>query len=157
MESTTATTVESTTAAAMEATATYVAMESTTSESASNRTGSTIAATVPWASVAITGSSISETRSSVNRSPNEAATEPIAAAEPGPCSDKDTAAKPRRAIVTVGCAGVGIVAVIAVSASRRIIAIASVHRAADSNTNCHLGVRVSRRGEQQNTEYSEIP
>jgi hypothetical protein len=94
------TAMEATAATAMESTATYVAMESTTGESASNRAGSAIAATVTWASKAITGSAISETRSSVNRSPHKAATEPvaatepIAATEPGPCSDKEAAAKP---------------------------------------------------------------
>ena len=85
--------MESTTPA-MEATATYVAMEATAGESASNRAGSAIAAAVTRASITITGPAISEARSSVNRSSHEAATEPIAATEPGPCSDKEAAAKP---------------------------------------------------------------
>ena len=88
MESATATPMEAT-STAMESPTTYVAMESTTGESASNRAGSAIAATVTWASIAITGPAIS-----VDRSSHEAATEPIAAAEPGPCSDKEAAAKP---------------------------------------------------------------
>jgi hypothetical protein len=80
----------------------------------------------------------------------------VAATIPGACTDKDAAAEPRRAVVPVGSAGVRSVAIIAIAADRSGIAVAPIHRAANPNANRHLGVGVSRSGEQQDTEYSEI-
>jgi hypothetical protein len=121
-------------------------MESTAGKAASKRV-SVIAATEARASISPTGPP-------VNRTPIETAAISIPAAvavattEPGAGADEDTTVKPRRAIVSVGCAGVRIVTVIAIGADGSgITIVAAVYRGADPNTYRDLGMRISRSGE----------
>jgi hypothetical protein len=146
----TATAVKSTTTAVESATA-------TTMEAASTHVTAVAAAiSVTRSSIAITGTSV-----------------PIAVAAaiavitavsisvpaiPGSGADKQTAGEPRRSIVPVGRAGIRIVAVIAIGAdgSRVAVTVSPIHRATDPNSDRDLSMGVSRSGNQQDTEYSEI-
>jgi hypothetical protein len=155
----TTTAVESTpTTAAVEA-ATTAAMESTsaatTMEAAAAHVTTVAAAiTVTRSSIAITGTSVPIAVAAAIAV--HAAVSISVAAIPGAGPDKDAAVEPRRSVVPVGRASVGIVSVVAIGADRSRIAIAPIDRATNSNANRDLGMRISRGGEQQDTEYSEI-
>jgi hypothetical protein len=155
-----AATVKTTATAATDSTAT---METAAAKPAANR-AATIAATDPGASITITGTSISTAIAiaaaitvAAAIAINAAIAVAITATEPRTGSDKEAAIKPRRAVVSVRGAGVRIVAVVAVRTDRCGIAIAAIHRTADPNADRNLRMRVSRRREQQDTEYREIP
>ena len=153
MEATAATTVETTATHATTEAAAHVAVN-TAGKSASNCGSSAVGATVTRASITVT-------RAPIDRSPIEAPAVAIvataeSAAEPGAGADEDAATEPRWTIVAIGCAGVGVIPVVAVGANRGIPIASTIHRAANPNANRNLGMRVSRCGEQQNTEYSEI-
>jgi hypothetical protein len=158
VETTTTATVESTTAhaTAMEASAAHVAVEAATCEAASNRTAA-ITATVRYSvSITVTGSSIPIASVSIIPAAVAIVATVAVATVPGAGPDEDAAAKPRRTIVPIGRAGVGIVAVITIGANGGRITISPVHRATDpySHGNLSMGNRCGR--EQQDTQYSEI-
>jgi hypothetical protein len=152
----TAATMESATTTAMEASAAHVAMN-TAGESASNSGCSAVAATIrngactiTRASVPIAGMSVVPAAIAVHTVVSVIAISTVAIPWAG--SDKDAAAKPRWAIVPIRRAGVGIVAVVAISADGSRIAIAAIHWAADSNSNRNLRMGISRSRERQDTE-----
>jgi hypothetical protein len=156
-----ATAVESATTAAMEASTADVAVDPAACESASNCARSAVAATITVArpSVTVTGTCIAITGSSVVPAAiaiHTAVAISITAPEPRAGTDKDSAAKPRRTVVSVRSASVGSVTVVAVGANRSRVAVAPIHRAADPDTDRNLSVRISRRWEQQDAEKSEI-
>jgi hypothetical protein len=145
----------------MESAATDVTVNSSTGEAASNRAAA-ISATVRYSvSITVTGTSIPITRVSINGSSIVPAVVAIVATVavamvPGAGTDKDAAAKPRRAIVPIRRAGVGIVAVITIGANGGRITISPVHRATDPYSHGNLSMGNRRGREQQDTKYSEI-
>jgi hypothetical protein len=142
----------------MEAAATDVTVNSSSGKAASNRAAAITATVWNRPSITVTWSSIAVTGASIHRPPIVAAAIAIvASAEPGARADKEATAKPGRAIVPIGRAGVGIVAVIPIGADGgRITVISPVHRATNpySHGNLSMGNRCGR--EQQDTQYSEI-
>ena len=156
----TAAAVESTTPTAVESATGYISMEAT-AKPATNRSTAAVAITrpsiaVPRTSITVTGPTVPKPRPPINRTPIEAAAITEAATIPGASSDEDAAIEPCRAVVTVRRAGIGVVPVVAVSTSWRIIPVIPVRRYADPNTNCNLSMRISGRWEQEDTEQSEI-
>jgi hypothetical protein len=71
-------------------------------------------------------------------------------------TNKYAASEPRRAIVSIRRAGIRIVVVVTIRTHGSRIGITPIHWRADSDSNRDLGMRISRRREQQNTQYSEI-
>ena len=156
MSTTVATTaaVESSTTAAMEsATAeSTTAMEAAANGSAGHRCAmnGTMVRNADWRTANITGASVVTTASIVAPTPVVAAASIIAATivtraveamEPGASADKDSAHKPLRAVVAVGSASIGVIAIVAVVTHRRDIA--SVRRA---NPNANHNLCVGRSG-----------
>jgi hypothetical protein len=131
MKSATSTTVEATTAYAVGAAG---------GKSASNRVRTANATAIGnWPS-AVTGASVAVARVSISRPSIVAAAIAVVTAitiavVPGTRADKDAAAKPRRAVIPIGRASVGIVTVVAISADGSGIPVASIHRTANSNAN----------------------
>jgi hypothetical protein len=76
----------------------------------------------------------------------------ITTTEPRTGTDEDTAAKPRRAIVSIWRASVRSIAVVAIGANRSRVAVTPIHRATDADPNRNLGMRVSRCRDDQNSE-----
>jgi hypothetical protein len=148
--------VESTTATAVEASSTYAV--AATGKPASNPARSAeTAAAITRASIAVAGPPITVTGASVETAAiaiNPAVAVSITAAEPGTGTDKEAAVEPRGAIVSVGRAGVGIIAIVAIGTdgSITVASVAPVDRPANSNSNRNLRVGISRSGNQQNTE-----
>jgi hypothetical protein len=130
----TATTVEPTSSAAMEA-ASYVAVVAPTTISRA-----CIAITRP--SIAIAGTSIAVAAAIAVHT----AVSISVAAIPGAGTNKDAAIKPRRSVVSIRRASIGIVPVIAVRAhrSRVAVAVTPIHRSTDPNSNRYLSMRVGR-------------
>jgi hypothetical protein len=141
----------------MEATAAaHVAVDAAAGEAASNRAGAVITAAIwHWAthitrmSVAVTWMSVVAAAIAIH-----AVVAVSVTAVPGAGANEDAAGKPRRTIVSVGRAGIGIVAVVAISADRsRIpIAVTAINRSADTNADRNLGTGISRGREQQDSE-----
>jgi hypothetical protein len=76
---------------------------------------------------------------------------------PRACANEDAAVEPCRTVVAVRGTRIRVVAVVAIRANRGITVVSSaIHRAANPNAHRNLSMGVSRRGEQQNTENSEI-
>jgi hypothetical protein len=116
---------------------------------------------VPAVAATITRTCISVTRSSIAIAVAaaiavHAAVSVAVAAIPWAGSDKDAAVKPRRSIVPVGGASIGIIPVVAIAAHRSGIAVAPIDRSTYSNPHRDLSMRVGCRREQQNTKQSEI-
>jgi hypothetical protein len=114
---------------------------------------------VTRASIAVAGVSVTVAIAAsipvpIYRSSVEAAAT-VVTAIPGASADKDAAVEPRRSVVPVGRAAVRIIAVVAIGADRSSVAV-TIHRDTDPNSDRNLGMRISCRGEQQDTEYSEI-
>jgi hypothetical protein len=136
----------------MEATAAHVAVVAATGKAAPvAATGK--AASVAATTITVTGPSVVSATVAV---PAAVAVEAAIAVSittiPGACTDKETAGKPRRAVVSVGSAGIRIIAVIAVSANGSSIAVTPIHRCTDPNSNRNLSMGISRSGEQHDTE-----
>jgi hypothetical protein len=141
----------------MEASAAHVAVVAATREAASNRAAA-ITATVTGPSIPVPGPSIPVTAASVETAAiaiKATAISVAVATEPRAGSDKEATAEPGRTIVSVGRAGVGIVAVVAIVANGGIT-ISPVHRATDPYSHGNLSMGNCCRGEQQDTQYSEI-
>jgi len=119
-------------------------------------TGSSIAITVTGSSIAITGTSVPIAVTAAIAV--HAAVSISVATIPGAGPDKDAAVEPRRPVVPVRRASVGIIAIVAIGAdrSRVAVAVSPIHRATDPNSNRDLGMGISRSREQEDTEYSEI-
>jgi hypothetical protein len=113
--------------------------------------------TVTRSSIAITGTSVTIAVAAAIAVHAAVSTISVAAI-PGAGAEKDAAVKPRRSVVPVGRASVGIIAVVAISAdrSRVAVAVSPIHRATDPNSNRDLGMGIGCSREQQDTEYSEI-
>jgi hypothetical protein len=143
----------------MEATAAHVAVVATTGKAASVAAASE-AVSVAATTITITGPAISVSRASIVSAtvavPAAVAVEAAISVSittiPGTGADKETAGKPRRAVVSVGSAGIRIIAVIAVSANGSSIAVTPIHRCTDPNSNRNLSMGISRSGEQHDTE-----
>jgi hypothetical protein len=135
--------MEPTSTATMEAAAADVAVVATTGKAAS------VAATT----ITVTGPSVVSATVAV---PAAVAVEAAIAVSittiPGACTDKETAGKPRRAVVSVRRAGIRIIAVIAVSANGSSIAVTPIHRCTDPDSDRDLSMGIGRSGEQQDTE-----
>jgi hypothetical protein len=126
-------------------------MEASTYGTAADRASSCISSTVS----SVTTSTICTiaAASIVAASTVESTAAPISAVPPAPAipradAEEDAAIKPGRAVVAIGCAGVGIVRIVAVCAGwravRRITAVVAAiitTIAADSDTNGNLRVR----------------
>jgi hypothetical protein len=76
----------------------------------------------------------------------------VAATVPGAGTNKESAAKPRRAVVTVRCTGIRVVAVVSVSADGSSIAVATVNGATNAHPDRHLGMGVGCRRNDQDSE-----
>jgi len=136
--------------AAMEAAANPVA---STSESAMN---DGMSATIRTSPANITRPSIAISRMPIDRVPVKAAAIAVATITvviPGACADKHTARKPRRPIIPIRSAGIGVRPVISVSTGRRI-PIRPISRSANSDADRNLGVSRCG-GNQQNTNETE--
>jgi hypothetical protein len=130
---TTTTAVESTTATTMEAAAAYV----TAVAAAITVTRSSIATAVA-AAVAV-AAAIAAVYAAVSIA---------VTAIPGAGTDKEAAVEPRRSVVSVGRASIGIITVVAIGAgrSRVAIAITPVYRPTDPDSNRHLSMGIGRSG-----------
>jgi hypothetical protein len=140
----------------MEATAAHVAVDASAGKAASSGASSAIAAAIRYWATNITGMAVPITRVSIVAAAiaiHAVVAVPVTVV-PGAGANEDAAGKPRRTIVSVGRAGIGIVAVVAISADRsRIpIAVTAINRSADTNADRNLGTGISRGREQQNTE-----
>jgi hypothetical protein len=114
-----------------------------------------VATTITRPSIAITGASVPIAVAAAI-AVHAAVSAISVAAIPGARADKDAAIEPRRSVVSVGRASIGIIAVVAISAdgsriavtvSRVAVAISPIHRATDPNSNRDLSMGISRRGE----------
>jgi hypothetical protein len=151
-----ATTVEATAAATTVEAAAHISAIAAAGESASNRVPAAVSAAIRHrtpitiaisrASVPIHGPSIVPAAIAVI-----AAAVSISAI-PGASTNERSAQKPRRSVVPVRRAGIRIIAIIAISADRSRIGIAPIHRAANSNSNRNLSMRVGRSRHQQDTQ-----
>ena len=150
----------------MAATATMEAAAATTVKSAAATDATAEAASYSAAAIAIAAASIAVAASEAiaatvavaHASITVTATEAVAPTEPRTRADKESAAEPGRAIIPIGCAGVRSVAIVAIrtDGSGVVVSIASISGATDSNTHCDLSMRISRCGDQQDTEHSKI-
>jgi hypothetical protein len=162
-----AATVESTTtAAAMEATAASATMEPAaygsaviaTTREAAPHCGAVITtgvASVVSAAVAITASVAVSTAIAVVSATvavDAAVSITIPTSVPRAGANEDTAAKPRRAVVSIRRAGIGVVTVIAIGTNWSSIAIAPIHGASYADPDRNLGMRVSRCRDDQHSE-----
>jgi hypothetical protein len=123
-------------AAAMEASVGHIRVDTPTGKSASAR--SVVTAAIGYWPSSIARVSITIARMSINRVSIIAATIPVIAAisivVPRPRSDKYATRKPRRAVIPIGRASVGIVPVVSISADRSI-PVASINRSSNPNSN----------------------
>ena len=158
-----ATTMESAATAAMEPIAaaepsaiTTAAMESavTTVESPVTATEAAITATKTFMAV-VAGASIVATMTVIAATIIATTVEAAAVVPviPGAGADKDTADEVVRAVVAVGCAGVWIVAVVAVGADRSRADGAVNGAYPDGNANLRVGIT---RGKKQNSQQCNI-
>jgi hypothetical protein len=141
---TTAATVETAATTTMEAS--NARATGTTTESASH-CAAAVSAAITCAPITIATASITVAAAIAITGASIAVAAPItiAATEPRPGTNKDTAVEPRRTVVAIRSTGVGIVAVVAVGADWGIpaVTIATVRRS-DPNANPDLSVRISR-------------
>jgi hypothetical protein len=146
MEASATATVESTTSVAVE-TATGIAVKGFTAVVAANCNSAAVAVCVgDWAAVDWASSVVASAIA-------------VAAAEPGACSDEDSAGEPAGAVVAVGGAGVGRVVIVAVGAGGRAVGhialIVVGCRSADSYANRDLRMGESD-WDDQKAEQREI-
>jgi hypothetical protein len=141
-------------AAAMSTTTAVEASASTTVESATD-----CAATIASSYYATAVTTADEASGSIAVSATEsiavATAEAVSATEPRTGADEDASIEPRRAVVAVGCAGVGCVVIVAVVAGRRAIGVAAAIWNSGAEANRDLSVREGRR-DKEDTEQSEI-
>ena len=76
----------------------------------------------------------------------------ITTPEPRAGANEDATAKPRWTVVTIRRSGVGGVAVVSIGADRSRIAVATIHGASYADPDRDLGMRVSRRRDDQHSE-----
>jgi hypothetical protein len=133
----------------MEATTTtaHVAVDTAAGKAAPSGASSAIASAIRYWATNITGMTVPITRVSIVAAAIaiHAAVAVSVTVVPGTGTDKDAAGKPRRTIVSVGRAGIRIVAIVAISADggRIPIAVTAINRSADTNADRNLGMRIS--------------